>query len=656
LERVVRVQEEDEDLARVVQDYWNEKIDENESQRYSKLPQDIRNAIKFLKKTFKYHEFDKRDGSIVNKILLEDGSIEHRKEEVDKLLLGVMKKAQLKEDQPMYNEPIPFPTLPKLTYEECQEIIDKISHGKAIAFDGVSDCLFDNKNKAKTAKVFRDLWNSKWEECIENDEHFSTRLIPLNKVHPEIPTKEKFRPISVSSPIVKFLEAKLISKLTDYVVHKMHRGQTGFVPGQGITINQMRLIERVTERISSGRQTYGIFIDFSNAYNTILHTKLYERLEGILDKEEIQLIKAIYSRLKIKIGKESFTPNIGVAQGSIISPFLFNIYAEDLYKTLDKEGINPEDQMGYADDLFIVCYSKSNLRKVIQILKDWSIKNNLGLNAAKSGIMEFLPRTGKHTLTLNIGEEFEGIPVVACYKYLGMWVDQKLTMDIQLDHIKEKSRWISCMLWPVLRRVSLEYCKNLWTILIRPLFEQVTMLYYAERSQSNKEKVEVAIRETFRNFTLLKKNTKKEILHDLMQFDIEERAALNVIVAKRKWETRMGKQLYVKEVSPNTEEELRLKNSNKKKRILPGELRLLLNLTRAKCPKCKSDTMCSKQHMEDQHQIDIPTYEELIDMVEKKTEEAKSRKLSRGKTLDYIGSFIKIYIDRMTQFLDVQDA
>ena len=203
----------------------------------------------------------------------------------------------------------------------------------------------------------------------------------------------------------------------------------------------MRLIERVTERVKRTKKAYGVFIDFSNAYNTILHSKLFERLKGILNEDEIQLIKAIYSRIKIKIGNETFTPNVGVAQGSVISPALFNIYAEYLYDNLSKMGVAPEDQMGYADDLFILCYSKSNLRNIINLLKSWSKENNLELNASKSGIIEFLPRRGKANMQLTIGEEFEGIPVVSCYKYLGMWVDQKLYMTTQLDQIKKKADW-----------------------------------------------------------------------------------------------------------------------------------------------------------------------------------------------------------------------
>ena len=85
---------------------------------------------------------------------------------------------------------------------------------------------------------------------IENTEHFTTRLISLNEVHPKLSTKEKFRPTSISSPMVKLPEARLIPKLSDYMAFNMHRGQTGFVSGQGTLVNQMRLIQRVSERVS----------------------------------------------------------------------------------------------------------------------------------------------------------------------------------------------------------------------------------------------------------------------------------------------------------------------------------------------------------------------------------------------------------------------
>ena len=200
--------------------------------------------------------------------------------------------------------------------------------------------------------------------------HFEARLVPLNKVHPRLPRASECRPIIVTSPFVKVLEARLKDKLDDYMIKKLHCSQIGFVPHNGISVNHLRLLDRVDCRTKNGKRAFGLFVDFSNAYNTILHSKLYERLEKVLSSEEIGLIKALYSRAKIRLGDEAFTPNIGVAQGSLISPGLFNIYCEDLYCKLEENvGIHMEDLMGYADDMLIICSSLAQLRKVVELVR-----------------------------------------------------------------------------------------------------------------------------------------------------------------------------------------------------------------------------------------------------------------------------------------------
>ena len=251
-------------------------------------------------------------------------------------------------------------------------------------------------------------------------------------------TPKNCRPIAVNSPMIKLLESRPRKTLEKYMIEKLHKGQTGFVPGQGISVNQMRLIQRVGEITSNKKHCYGLFIDFSIAYNILLHTTLFERLKKALNEEDIQLIKAIYSRTKIKLGNYNFSPNIGVAQGSVISPFLFNIYAEDLYYTLEKEAdVNFKDLMGYADDLLVICTSLSQLRKAIKSIQRWSITNNLLLNSKKSGIIEFIPRSRTYPSSLKTGSLFEGIPIVDEYKYLGLIIDKKLTCQPQLKHIEK---------------------------------------------------------------------------------------------------------------------------------------------------------------------------------------------------------------------------
>ena len=129
---------------------------------------------------------------------------------------------------------------------------------------------------------------------------------------------------------------------------------------------------------------------------------------------------------------------------------------------------------------------------------------------------------------------FEEIFVVTDYKYLGLIVDQKLTMTKQMKHIEDKSNYQVIKLWPILKAFSLDERINLWTILIRPFFEMLIFPYYAERSITNIERLQTLIRKTFKKFCLLSKNVDNETVNRLLDFDFTQRAADVVEITKAK--------------------------------------------------------------------------------------------------------------------------
>ena len=611
LERILN-SEEDEDSLNIIQEYWRERAQDCEDDL---LNNRLDKAFKFLKQTRKYHEYKRRDGSIISQIRKEDGTVTTLEEEVHENIIRNLKLIQTCPMQPQYEDSLPFPCLPNLDEAEMEYITSKIYSGKAGAFDGITDILFNTVNKPITTQKLRDIWNAEL-----RDHHFETRLIPLNKVHPEIPGPKDCRPVAVCSNLIKLIESRPRRELDTYMTERLHRGQTGFVPYMGITVNQMRLVQRVKQITKTKRHCFGLFIDFSSAYNTIYHTLLFNRLNGVINKDNIDLIKAIYSRTTIKLGNASFKPNIGVAQGSVISPALFNIYIEDLYKTLEiKADIAFQDLMGYADDLLIMCTSLHQLRKVIQVIRNWSVTNNLLLNEKKSGIMEFLPRTRTYSCLLRNGTRFESIPVVSEYKYLGLIVDQKLTVDKQLNHIEAKTSYQSITLWPVLKAFSLHERINLWHILVKPLFEMLIFLYHEERSVTNRDKVHLKIRKTFKKFCLLKKNVDNETVERLLNYNFEERAEFVAKVTEIKWEARKNHSAPSKKDYPENNQ----KNQKKQDILLPRELTDLLNLKTALCKKCNA--RCNSAHMANEHNILVPENLAILDILRE-----KARKLTQA--------------------------
>ena len=132
---------------------------------------------------------------------------------------------------------------------------------------------------------------------------------------------------------------------------------------------------------------YLVFIDLQNAYNKIIHAKLFEKLYKYgIDTKIIGTIKLLYSYAKLKISNDSDIINVnnGVLQGNLISPLLFDLYINNLIIELSK---NAYEVLAYADDLAIIVEGRSSLNNIFDILDKWSIENGIKINKLKSGIM-----------------------------------------------------------------------------------------------------------------------------------------------------------------------------------------------------------------------------------------------------------------------------
>lgn len=405
-----------------------------------------------------------------------------------------------------------------LEKEEAEEIIQSMATDKALSYDLFSDAMFREEFHDKAANLIRALW------CKENlnkldRKHFLARLIPINKKFPKISSPEDIRPIIVLSPLYKLLEARLLPKLRKYMINKLARSQVGFVPNMDITVNIQRALKRIHLRTDEGATAFCLFLDFKSAFNTIPHLSLFKKLQDILDPQEIQLLKALYARLTIKLGHEELNANVGVPQGSMISPALFNIFAESLLNKLIAEGWNYQDILALADDHLIICLSIEQVRKAITIVKAWCLETNIQLNPSKSGIVEMTPRRAKKTSML--GSNLEGIPVVESYKYLGLIMDKKLTGDQQVEAMLGKIRFLDRCLAPLLSRVSVDYRINLWKILIRPLFKPGIGIMFLN-NKTRLLQLQRALKKSLKKLAGLHIRTPDILLEKLAPFDVKE--------------------------------------------------------------------------------------------------------------------------------------
>ena len=610
--------QEPEETKNAINNYWGGFWIENEGIRYSK---ESAIAYQNLRKILKYHLYEKRDGAIINCLMKDDKEVTYDSKEIEQNLLQTMYEIQVDEKWP-WIEQKPFPKLKEIDREEALNIIDGLATNKAIAYDGCSDILFRNNKRKKekyqklTAKKLKDLWRLELDKLHETEETWDTRLVPLNKVFPNIPTRTQLRPIVVQSPLIKLMESRFLRKLQNYASFKLDRSQTGFVPGIGIQVNLTRALDRIKLRTNRKQPVYGLFIDFSNAYNSVPHSRLFEKLreKKILEEEEVQFIEQMYARFRLKLGNSKLRCNKGVAQGSVISPSLFDIYIEDLSDELLKTAVHREDILYYADDILVLCTSPSQVEECIQTIEEWSKLNGMNLNKNKSGVVIFGDRKTSKIPKMQRKNEpnqnsskgtwaptqscMNGVPICSKYKYLGTWLDNKLTCGPQIGHIRKKAAHLYVKLYPYLSNCSADARRDMWQTMVAPLFNAALILLEFEPSICHKRNLERLWRMTFKQFMLISKRTNTYLVEEIIRKDLGALARETVKTSREQWEQR-------KSGEPITAKLPYTKKLNGLRGV-PNTFCKLLNTQVKPCPRCiKKGEVTSPWHLKYSHGIQI---------------------------------------------------
>ena len=202
--------------------------------------------------------------------------------------------------------------------------------------------------------------------------------------------------------MLKILQARL----QQYMNHELPDVQAGFRKGRG-TRNQTAHIHWIIKKAREFQKNiYFCFIDYAKALNCVDHNKLWKILKemGIPDHLTC-LLRNLYAGQEATVRTGHGTTDWfqiwkGVRQGCILSPCLFNLYAEYIMRNAGLEeawaGIKISgrniNNLRYADDTTLIAESKEELiseelKSLLMKMKEESEKVGLKLNIKKTKIM-----------------------------------------------------------------------------------------------------------------------------------------------------------------------------------------------------------------------------------------------------------------------------
>ena len=272
-------------------------------------------------------------------------------------------------------------------------------------------------------------------------------VIAVPKANGDLSSVTGYRPISLLCCVAKVLETIITARLTFHLESKglLTSTQYGFRKRHNTEQALWQLISDASKNLQAGKRTVTLSLDIKSAYDRVWHPGLLRKLADFDIHPD--LLGWIASFLENRVAHtlvgsvEVVRPLLmGVPQGSPLSPILFLIYIQDLLDRLT--GVPGAKVQAFADDLIAWwtlnrgCFGTAIASDLRRILEDWETKWKMEFSPPKCKLL-VIGRT--HDPPPSFFLKGVALPRVMCLRYLGIWIDARLTWRTHIRLVTQKA-------------------------------------------------------------------------------------------------------------------------------------------------------------------------------------------------------------------------
>ncbi|GKU10992.1 unnamed protein product [Fusarium langsethiae] len=314
-----------------------------------------------------------------------------------------------------------------------------------------------------TADLLKDVWHiigthvpRLFERCLSIGHHpkpfKEAEVVMIAKPgRRDLTSPRAWRPISLLSCLGKGLERLIARRLAWAAVHYsiLHPQQAGALPKRSATDLVAALIHDIEEAFARKKVVTLVTIDIEGAFDTVMRNRLVLRLReqgwpDHLARWAESFMGDRSARVRYQDTTTPFTPlQCGLPQGSSVSPIVFLLYTEPIYRL----GNHPQGRFGYADDTAIlsigdtvdetVTMASSSVDEMVR----WGALNGVSFDPKKTEVMHFSRGKLRTAPTVRHGAS-EKHPEPAL-RWLGIWLDSRLSFRIHVEKWAAKAKAVA---------------------------------------------------------------------------------------------------------------------------------------------------------------------------------------------------------------------
>jgi len=238
-------------------------------------------------------------------------------------------------------------------------------------------------------------------------------IIPLHKKKDKL-NCDNYRGVSLLPHCGKVMAMVILQRIRKRTEEVLSEAQAGFRAGRS-TVDQLFTLRRIAETYSEfSKQLYVCYVDFQKALDSVWRAGLWQVMRFLGYEEKIvRLLEALYqntmSAVRVDGGlSEWFETVVGVMQGCVLSPLLFNLMLEVVIALALKDneigvnisGINISN-LRFADDISLLAGSNKDLQQLVD--KVYTTSNRFGLKASSIKTKGQCIGGGKKEIKIKLG-------------------------------------------------------------------------------------------------------------------------------------------------------------------------------------------------------------------------------------------------------------